>query len=216
MFSGLNVYVQGPGSFMYINMFKSRGFGIADHLDGAHIVCFTGGEDINPQLYGEKPLDGIYYSPERDAGDISVYNEARDKGLFLIGICRGGQLLNVLNGGKLWQDVDCHGRYHHVNDLATGELIYVSSTHHQQFRPSPEAEVIAIAFESKTKYAANTVWHKALDNDAVDYEVLYYERSRSLCFQPHPEYDDAPECADYFFNLITKYYPQHPLHREPN
>ena len=52
-------------------------------------------------------------------------------------------------------------------------------------------------------------------NDEVDYEVLYYHRSRSLCFQPHPEYGDVPGCTDYFFNLITKYYPQHSLSREP-
>jgi len=215
MFSELYVLVHGPGNFLYLKMFESMGFNVTYSLDVADIVCFTGGEDINPQLYGEKPLDGIYYNPERDADDIDVYNQARDMGLFLIGICRGGQLLNALNGGKLWQDVDCHGRYHNIQDLATGELIYVSSTHHQQFRPSPEAEVIAVAWESETKYAADTVWHRAFENDEVDYEVLYYDRSRSLCFQPHPEYGDVPGCTDYFFNLITKYYPQHSLSREP-
>jgi hypothetical protein len=39
---------------------------------------------------------------------------------------------------------------------------------------------------------------------AVDVEVVWYGGTRSLCFQPHPEYG-VEECKKYFFELIERY-----------
>lgn len=67
---------------------------------------FTGGHDVNPELYGEEPIPACgACCPQRDAleGDIYKIADAEDKPI--LGICRGVQLLNVLAGGSLYQDL---------------------------------------------------------------------------------------------------------------
>ncbi|MEN8583839.1 gamma-glutamyl-gamma-aminobutyrate hydrolase family protein [Burkholderia sp. RS01] len=72
-------------------------------LDG---VVLPGGGDLDPRLYGEEPGGACYdVSPEQDRLDIAVARQAIEAGLPLLGICRGHQLLNVLYGGTLIQDM---------------------------------------------------------------------------------------------------------------
>jgi len=77
---------------------------ILDVVDG---VIMTGGEDIDPlKWYGEEPLppQGTIV-PERDEFDIMLTRMAVERGLPLLGICRGHQILNVAFGGTLYQDI---------------------------------------------------------------------------------------------------------------
>ncbi|WP_026543184.1 MULTISPECIES: gamma-glutamyl-gamma-aminobutyrate hydrolase family protein [Micrococcaceae] len=72
-------------------------------LDG---VLLPGGGDIDPRLYGQDPEDALYdVNQEQDHLDIDVARATIDAGLPLLGICRGHQLLNVLYGGTLTQDM---------------------------------------------------------------------------------------------------------------
>lgn len=72
-------------------------------LDG---VVLPGGGDINPRLYGQDPDGSLYdVNPEQDHLDMDVARATIDAGLPLLGICRGHQLLNVLYGGTLIQDM---------------------------------------------------------------------------------------------------------------
>ncbi len=71
-------------------------------LDG---IVIGGGTDLDPALYsgmddGKAPRDA-----RRDAFEKRTIETALDKGLPLLGICRGAQLLNVVLGGNLHQDV---------------------------------------------------------------------------------------------------------------
>jgi putative glutamine amidotransferase len=80
-----------------------RRAGAPEALDG---VVLPGGGDLDPRLYGEVPGDTCYdVNPEQDRLDIAVARQAIDAGLPLLGICRGHQLLNVLYGGTLVQDM---------------------------------------------------------------------------------------------------------------
>ena len=177
-------------------------------LDKADIVVFGGGSDVNPILYGEDPLPGTIYNDERDAWCMNLWRNSEDK--LKIGICRGGQFLNVMNGGKLWQHVDQHGRSHQLKDEFTGEKWHVSSTHHQMFRPARDAIVVATARETTFKQAYTTNWKLKNDNTPVDnfmkkdIEVLYYPGTMSLCFQPHPEYITPPSTKTYFGDVYHR------------
>lgn len=72
-------------------------------LDG---VVLPGGGDIDPHLYGEEPGPALYdVNGEQDRLDIAVARRALDAGTPVLGICRGHQLLNVLYGGTLIQDM---------------------------------------------------------------------------------------------------------------
>ncbi|TVS09436.1 MAG: gamma-glutamyl-gamma-aminobutyrate hydrolase family protein [Gammaproteobacteria bacterium] len=71
-------------------------------LDG---VVIGGGADIAVTLYDPLEVEIVPPDPERDAYEIDVIEHAIDENVPLLGICRGAQLLNVVLGGNLLQDV---------------------------------------------------------------------------------------------------------------
>ncbi len=76
---------------------------LMDHVDG---LVLTGGEDIHPGCYGEQPMPGLgLVNPERDRMELAVLRLALERELPVLAICRGCQLLNVLFGGTLYQDL---------------------------------------------------------------------------------------------------------------
>jgi putative glutamine amidotransferase len=76
---------------------------LADTLDG---VLLTGGEDVAPSLYGEEPHPALGdVDPRRDQLEAGLLLAARERGVPVLGICRGIQLINAALGGTLWQDL---------------------------------------------------------------------------------------------------------------
>lgn len=86
-------------------------------LERIDAVIMTGGEDIDPlKWYGEQPIPQLgEVAPKRDAFDIALIRLAVAKGLPLLGICRGEQLLNVAFGGTLYQDLPSQYKAYSVN-----------------------------------------------------------------------------------------------------
>ena len=69
-------------------------------------LMLTGGGDVDPALYGEKPHESFQASePGRDAYEIALVRAAMAANLPIFAICRGMQLLNVALGGTLVQDI---------------------------------------------------------------------------------------------------------------
>lgn len=201
----LRVYIVGGGQ-QYIKMFHEAGFSGARSVEDADIICFTGGEDVDPFFYDEKPLPGTGYNTARDAFESGIYGEALGLKKPMIGICRGSQFLNVMNGGKLWQDVNNHAtmRGHAITVVKTGEIIpNMTSTHHQQMRPAEDAEVIALA-ELSTMKARQDERIEREKPELDDVEVVWYPKSLCLCFQPHPEYHHG-DCRNFFLQLVDEY-----------
>ena len=94
--------------------------------------------------------------------------------------------------------------------LTYGKTIEVTSTHHQQMIPSDNGLVLASAEIAKEKYAfgrdefrvdANGVENTEMSKDV---EVVWYEETKSLCFQPHPEIGHR-ETKDYFARLLDDF-----------
>jgi len=207
------VYVVPGFNTMEIEaMFYTEGYAVTKQIGQADIVVWTGGADVTPALYGERTLPGTDTDFARDKREMEVWRQVGPaSNVMKIGICRGSQFLNVLNGGKLWQDVNGHGRSHPLEDIMTGKTVMVSSTHHQQFRPAADAVIVAVARMSTIKQADLLTWKKPEGmrentSEAQDYEVLWYPRTRSLCFQPHPEYDSPKSTAPYFFEVLKRYF----------
>jgi putative glutamine amidotransferase len=79
---------------------------VADALAGIDGLVLAGGEDVAPARYGEPPHPSVVdVDPARDEFEIGLLSEARQRGLPILAICRGIQVLNVACGGTLVQDV---------------------------------------------------------------------------------------------------------------
>lgn len=76
-------------------------------LDG---LLLPGGVDVDPRRYGEAALPGLgQVQAEADHVELTLAHTAVERGLPLLGICRGQQLLNVAMGGTLYQDLQRQG-----------------------------------------------------------------------------------------------------------
>lgn len=88
---------------------------IAGRLDG---LVIAGGADVNPERYGAPPDVAVTrWYDDRDASELWLLDAARDKGLPVLGICRGMQLMAVHAGGALLQHLpDVVGHSRHAGD----------------------------------------------------------------------------------------------------
>ncbi len=75
-------------------------------LAGCDALISTGGGDIVPELYGEARIKACGPScPARDTFELITFRVALERGMPVLGICRGIQLINVALGGTLWQHI---------------------------------------------------------------------------------------------------------------
>ena len=150
-------------------------------LDG---IVFSGGEDVDPAMYGEEVWnETVYVDSVRDRSDSLLARAALAAGKPILGICRGSQLMNVMLGGTLYQDIPSqlpeavkHGGATHTIGLEPGSVLAqlygldsltVNSFHHQAVKdPAPGLKITA---------------------RAADGIVEAYEAGQVLAVQFHPE-----------------------------
>jgi len=212
MITRKKVYVVGDCYQEYGNMFVENGWVTCTYIEEADLVQFCGGEDVNPSLYGEDLHPTTYYSATRDEREMKIFEAAFEMGIPIAGICRGGQFVHVMCGGKLFQNVGGHGvRYgHYASLVGCDDLIHVSSTHHQMMREGA-GEVLMVAQESTFKESMGEPEGREARpaSDAErdkDIEVVYHKAMNALCFQPHPEFYNVDHpCQRLYFLLIEEY-----------
>lgn len=223
----MKVYIEGDSSGAYADMFlqQQSGWTVVEYPREADLIQFTGGEDVSPVLYGRKSIAETYSSTQRDDVCKALYKFADGMGIPTAGICRGGQFLNVANGGVMCQHIDNHCRPHVAYDIATGSVIEVTSTHHQMMVPSTSGEILLIADRSTHRKYGRTIDSEYDDpietfrtpgtlkadelirtanflRESPDIEAIMYENS--LCFQPHPEFHNADHCRALYFGYINE------------
>jgi gamma-glutamyl-gamma-aminobutyrate hydrolase PuuD len=72
-----------------------------DRLDG---LIISGGPDVEPDRYGaERGPHTKVIRPDRDAAELALFQAAIERGVPVLGVCRGMQLMNVALGGTLIQ-----------------------------------------------------------------------------------------------------------------
>jgi len=114
-------------------------------------LLLPGGWDVDPAFYGEKKDEKVGpIDRELDETELKLFQQAREKEIPVLGICRGQQVINVALGGSLLQHLEDHdvralGRRHLAHTIevdpsselghAAGEhKIRVNSLHHQAIR----------------------------------------------------------------------------------
>lgn len=159
---------------------------ISQLLDTVQGILLTGGHDVDPVLYGEKPLPECGdISKERDSMEKELLAQALERDMPILGICRGIQFLNAYLGGTLYQDLATQrptNTAHHQNPpydvpvhsvdivkdsglfrLLKKETLKVNSYHHQAIRQKADClEAMALSedglIEAVEMKGKNFVW----------------------------------------------------------
>ena len=194
------IYVIG-GANHYANWIKNAT--LVNDAQQADIIMFTGGADVNPRIYGQNIGKYTNINVTRDKLEESYYRIFGNK--FKIGVCRGSQFLNVMNGGSLIQHVNGHAiNQKHVIETNDNKTFNVTSTHHQMCIPSQRRgfELIAWANKLSTCYLDGDNREIKLPDNYKEFEIGYYQDSKSLLIQSHPEMMNDQDFFNYLNNLI--------------
>ncbi len=94
----------------YVRLNTWHGSNAAEAVGDVSIVLFTGGEDISSTLFFEpEPWHGIVaeidYNAERDVSDYLTMSYCLDNDIPVMGFCRGMQMLGVISGAEMIQDI---------------------------------------------------------------------------------------------------------------
>lgn len=177
------------------------------------LVCFTGGEDVSPELYGHQNLRS-YCSKRRDQQENLIFELAAKEGISMSGICRGSQFLNVKCGGTMVQHLRRdHGGSPHDCGTYDEELFSVTSSHHQMSVPGPGGQVLAWA--SIRLHEKDCIYDGELPRIAYDEpelgsplirvtEAIYYPEMRVFAVQHHPEWQRPDEEAPQWTLRMTR------------
>lgn len=188
----------------FAEMFVQARCSKADDPLKADFVVFTGGADVNPIYYDEErhPLTRI--DSRRDEEDLKLYELCLNNGIPMFGVCRGAQFLHVMNGGKLYQDVDNHVGDHAMWDTKANKIIRkVSSVHHQMCIRNPTGGMIVLADSGK----ATKRWKNPTDTahgSHMDVEAFFYRDTCCLGVQGHPEYKGYNEFMKWTLDQINE------------
>jgi putative glutamine amidotransferase len=162
----------------------------AELLDRLDALILGGGADIDPGIHGGEPHpETVGTNPDRDRFEIALARGALERGIPLLGVCRGMQVLNVACGGSLDQHIpeglghDLHrptpGSWaeHDVRiepgslaaEAAGTDRLTVKSHHHQGLDRIPEGLAASAwatdddtveAIESRDgEFALGVLWH---------------------------------------------------------
>ena len=125
-------------------------------ISGCDALVLSGGIDIHPKFYQETKTDYPDSPPDfdekRDEFEITAFQEAQQKNIPVLGICRGMQLINIIYHGTLQQDLGQALNIIHratairdkkhdlnikantiINEISAGRSV-VNSAHHQSIQ----------------------------------------------------------------------------------
>jgi len=208
------------GGYTYRIPFRWLGYELANSASPVFknpkdiaLVVFTGGEDVHPSLYGGADKGISSTNVGRDAYEKAVFNQCRQYNIKMAGICRGFQFLNVMAGGQMYQHLEKHALWgrHPAYFPFSGEILPVSSTHHQLVKLSDGSIPLAWALPKRSDIYYGP---DALPIEDVDKEIegALFPNINAMGVQYHPEMmaHSEPGCKIFldivadFLSLPTK------------
>jgi putative glutamine amidotransferase len=155
---------------------------------------FTGGDDINPQVYGSQDHPKVsLVDDDRDRVELELFRLTRQSGKPFLGICRGIQLINVALGGTIYED---------ILDQQPGSLNHDCS----QFARNHLAHPVDLVEESRLG--------RILGSGRIKVNSLHHQGVRNLAkgvlaTASAPDgLVEAFELTDYPFGLAVQWHPE--------
>jgi len=186
----------------------------------ADIHVYSGNVEVSPTLYKENSifLTEQQKLTKQDKYELGMFYRFPDKEK--IGIGRGAQFLFIMNGGRLWQSMNNHLDSHKMYTKDKKQLNITSShtaTMRHDINKQNPYNILASAYVSTVRKAYDTTINTPRDNPTVlhneELEVVWFPKTKTLCFQPLPQKIllEEPSEADcetcyYFFDLIEQYF----------
>jgi gamma-glutamyl-gamma-aminobutyrate hydrolase PuuD len=175
--------------------------GLEETLDAVDALIFSGGSDLDPDLYGQDPHPETFgVHEERDRAELALLEAALARDMPVLAICRGSQVLNVARGGDLVQHLpDVVGDEKHKHTPGTfadhdvelepgtklaavlGHRAPVKSHHHQGFGRVGDGLRVAAHAEDGTveavedpshRFALGVLWHPEAGEDMKLFQGL--------------------------------------------
>lgn len=164
---------------------------IGERLDG---LLLTGGADLAPAFYGEERLPECgEIEVERDAPELDLTRWALDGGLPILGVCRGMQLLNVVRGGTLYQDIVTQHPASPRHDVTEHGRTHLA--HSLSINPSSRLATIL----GTREMLVNSLHHQAVKERGTDVEIVGWSEDGIA---------EALELPGYPFVLAVQYHPE--------
>jgi putative glutamine amidotransferase len=191
-----------------------------DAVRDVNIVLFTGGEDISPTLYYDPEswhgiIEEIDYNAERDVSDYLTMAYCLDQDIPVMGFCRGMQMLSVVSGAEVIQDVPAYFaelgleyNYEHRNQKAAPDSYRDYAPHDVQVVPDSYLYDIV---DTDTLTGCPSWHHQAVKNvDNTRLAVTGYTETNGI------QMIEAVERTDKSFAIGLQFHPEAALVKHLN
>ena len=156
-------------------------------------LLLMGGVDVNPKLYGEKRDEYTQASDDdRDQHERGLLEDALERDMPLLAICRGHQLLNVAMGGTLVKHID-DDSHRARKDVSAWHEVFVSD----------KTSRLAAAYDGADRLRVNSRHHQGLTEPVLAPDLRCVASS-------HDDFVEAAESAAHRWTLGVQWHPERP------
>lgn len=186
---------------------------VAQSIEEADLVIFTGGVDINPKIYGQKTNTYTQNCDTyRDLKEIKIFKFCVKNNIPMLGICRGAQLGAVLSGHSLVQHVNNHTAASHKIFFTDTryEEVCITGDHHQMINlnmTNRNFNLIGYALNIANIFLGENDSPVTRPESIVhkEPEIVHFFDTNFLAIQAHPEWNGPDYHNILISNLVWQY-----------
>lgn len=161
-------YVESVAQADGLPLIVPRAGSAEDVLDALDGLLLAGGDDVHPQSYGDGHTgESLGVDLESDQWEIALVRGAARRGMPVLGICRGMQVMSVAFGGRLVQNMAGLEGHPDIHDMTPDDIL--ATRHDVQL----DSGCVLTEIYGTTRREVNTIHHQAVVN-AGDLQVTGY------------------------------------------